>query len=160
MLIDINGVMSYNKNTGEFLWKKNAGGRAYAGRPAGYKNLKGYVQLRLENRTWLAHRLAWVAVHGSIDPASQIDHINGDRADNRIENLRCVSGFVNQQNRHAAAKHNKTAMLGVGITPNGKKYTARITAFGKRYYIGSYATAEGASQAYAQKKDKLNQGLL
>lgn len=157
MLIDIRGVMSYNKSTGEFLWKKNAGGRAYTGCQAGYKNLKGYVQLRLENKTWLAHRLAWFVVHGSIEPSSQIDHINGDRADNRIINLRCVNGFLNQQNRHSAARHNKTATLGVGTTPDGKKYTARITAFGKRYYVGSYATVEDAHRAYMQKKIELNQ---
>lgn len=80
----------YTPETGVFMWKKRSQGRQLD-RPAGSFNTNGYRQIRLFGKLHLAHRLAWIYVHGSIDQELTIDHINGERDDNRISNLRLVT---------------------------------------------------------------------
>lgn len=73
----------------------------------------GYKKMRFNNRSWRQHRVVWLLTYGCW-PVGDIDHINGDRADNRIENLRDVCGPQNQQNR-AIGKNNKTGHMGISV---------------------------------------------
>lgn len=82
--------LDYQPTTGIFTWRKN-------GKPAGCKHPNGYVVIRLQGRLYYAHRLAWVHVHGN-GPKQVIDHINQDKGDNRISNLRDVSQSANVKN--------------------------------------------------------------
>jgi hypothetical protein len=139
-------VVGYDPNTGKFVWLKNRGGKAIAGAEAGTKHSRGYIEINVLGRRWLAHRLAWFMVYGH-EPEGQIDHINGVRSDNRIANLRDVDASDNQSNRHGPAAHNSCGYLGVEALPSGA-FAARVTKRGQRTYLGTFAAPDEAHGAY------------
>lgn len=89
-------ILHYNPNTGAFTWKicprKSIKEGSIAGR------LSRYIQIQYKGKKYYAHRLAWLYMYGKL-PKNQIDHINRDKTDNRISNLRDVTHFENQQNQ-------------------------------------------------------------
>jgi hypothetical protein len=110
----------------------------------------GYIRIGINNKLYVAHRLAWLYVHGEF-PESEIDHINGDRADNRILNLRKATPAENSQNR-ARYCSNSSGFMGVYFNKRHKKYCARINHLGKKKHLGLYDTAELAFEAYKEAK--------
>ena len=153
---ELKRLFDYNPDTGEFTrlsakaW--NAGN--------GSINKNGYRVININNKVYYAHRLAWLYVYGSF-PENQIDHINGDPSDNRIENLRDVDSNKNQQNIYGPQKNNTTGFRGVmymGAKRRGKKYSAGIHHNGKKYYLGYFSTPEEASVAYETKRNELLNG--
>lgn len=112
-------------------------------------NAGGYFQIRLEGPLYYAHRLAWLYVNGDW-PSRKIDHRDGDRANNRITNLRLATDKQNCQNARLR-KSSKTGLKGVyfqGVVA-ARPYAAAIqTGIGKRY-LGCFATPEEAHAAYA-----------
>jgi hypothetical protein len=131
----------YCPTTGQFF-RITAKGR----RPAGTRNSCGYIRIVIDRKAYLAHRLAWLYVHGRF-PAADTDHINGDRADNRISNLRDVPRSVNAANRHTANKNNASHVLGVSARRN--RWVAQRSIQGTNRYLGMFDTAEAAQHAYA-----------
>lgn len=106
----------------------------------------------------MAHRLAWLLHYGSW-PSRHIDHINGDRADNRIANLRECDDAENQQNLRAATAASKSGLLGVTTRTyrNGAvRYAASIQVDGTKRYLGVYGTPEEAHSAYRAAKRQLH----
>lgn len=101
------------------------------------------------------HRIAWLLVHGTL-PA-QIDHINGDRQDNRLANLREVVGWSNQQNVRRPTVRNKLGVLGVSSSGYGR-FFATITSKGKTVHLGTHDTAELAHAVYVKAKRELHAG--
>jgi hypothetical protein len=95
--------LTYDPSTGIFLWNKPLRGRR-SNRVAGSVNPFGYVVIGIGGVIQSAHRLAWIYMHGSIPRNKFIDHINRDRSDNRIENLRLVSQKENNLNRSESRK--------------------------------------------------------
>ncbi len=91
-------VLSYDPETGALTWLVDPGNQLSAGAPAGCQNGKGYVQVQLSGRRLKAHRLAWYLHHGTDPGPLQVDHINRDRSDNRICNLRLVDAKGNRAN--------------------------------------------------------------
>lgn len=128
-----------------------------AGRITGNRNTGGHIGFAIDRRMYLAHRLAWLYVHGSW-PEGQIDHINGIRTDNRICNLRDVSRSINAQNVHGARKDNKLGLLGVCWREASKKFIAQIQVAGKVRHLGMFRTAEDAHEAYLKAKRKYHPG--
>lgn len=150
-------LLVYDRATGEFRWKVSRG-RSKAGSIAGRKSRLGYTQIRIDGRIYMSHRIAWLYETGGA-PNGDIDHINGEKSDNRIDNLRDVTRAVNQQNRKTAqANNNSTGLLGAYKTGTPGRYFARIRVDGKIHHIGVYGSAEEAHQAYLQAKRKMHIG--
>lgn len=132
----------YDPETGVFT-RNTSWGRRKAGDVAGCISPQGYRYLVFNGRATPAHRLAWLWVHNEW-PSGDIDHINRDRLDNRIENLRCVSRSVNCHNIPARGHSGEK---GVTASSKGKRWDARIMINRKPIYLGQYATKEEAAAA-------------
>lgn len=117
--------------------------------------LTGYIRIQVNGKRHMAHRLVWLYIHG-VWPLGCVDHINGNRSDNRIENLRDVSPSVNSQNYRNIRRDNTTGFMGVSI--NGSGFQAVIRVNGKRYGLGTYKTAEQAHRVYVEAKRKMHVG--
>lgn len=115
---------------------------------------KGHVQIRVDGRLYLAHRLAWLYVYGFI-PNGDIDHINGNRSDNALSNIRIGTHAQNMQNRRTPSHGSKTGFL--GVSPTGRRYQARIGNGPYELYLGSFDTAEEAHAAYLKAKRELHE---
>lgn len=121
----------------------------YAGRAAGSIGADGYVTIGLGRERARAHRLAWRIVHGAW-PTLAIDHINGDKTDNRIANLRQVTAKQNRENQQRARSDSRTGLL--GVWPVGGKFAAILVVDGRKRRYGTFATPEEAhAVAIAQK---------
>jgi hypothetical protein len=103
---------------------------------------------------YLAHRVAWAFYYGQ--PDQDVDHIDGDPTNNRIENLRSVKHKENQQNIRKARKDNISGLLGVAIHRQTGKYTAQIWKDNKKKHLGIFETAEEAHQIYLEAKRKMH----
>jgi hypothetical protein len=142
-------LLNYDGATGEFTWRVKRRGCAQGSR-AGCRMKSGYDIIRLDNMLHLAHRLAWLHTTGSW-PAHQIDHINGDRADNRISNLREATNIENAHNRRKR-RNNKSGYAGVRVESH--KWLAEIKVNYKPIRLGLFATPEEASEAYQKARKK------
>lgn len=153
----LRAALHYDPNTGQFTHLV-ATSKTAIGDVAGCAHSAGYRKYSIAHCTYTGHRLAWLYVHGKW-PVAQIDHINGDRTDNRICNLREADATLNAQNRHVAAKRNKSGFIGVA-SPNGKRKTYRvsITTRGVGKHIGVFSTAEEARECYIAAKRELHPG--
>lgn len=146
-------LLSYDPETGIFIWLVSKPPRISVGSIAGCVNKIGYYQITINRKQYLAHRLAWVYMTGEWPP-NDIDHINGVRNDNRISNLRLATRSQNTTNQ-GAHSDNTTKLKGITkITWTNKdgtikvKYVAKCGLNNIHHYIGSYPTAELASAAY------------
>ncbi|MFZ5565995.1 MAG: HNH endonuclease [Pseudomonadota bacterium] len=146
----------YDPDTGVFTWAVPAGS-AGAGRVAGCVNRKGYRQIRLGGGLHSAHRLAWLITYGAW-PSGDIDHINGNKDDNRLENLRDVASTINMQNQRGPHKSNNSGLLGVDYHKASHKWRAQIRLDGKKHQLGLFDTAEDAHTAYRCAKRSLHAG--
>lgn len=142
-------LLDYDPQTGVFCVIST-------GRKAGFVRLSGYVGVNLLGAQFYAHRLAWLWVHGRW-PDECIDHINGERADNRIANLRAVCKRVNDQNRRKARRGSKTGVLGVNATASGT-FVAQISIDGKSIGLGTFKTPQEAHEIYIAAKRRLHEG--
>jgi hypothetical protein len=141
---------TFDYRDGELWWKVTAPKRDMT-KPAGCKSQNGYMitnyMFKGNRRKYLIHRLIWIWHHGN-DPDT-IDHINRDRADNRIENLRDVSLSVNHMNRCDTHTVNK---LPKGVTKQSgaklKPYKVQRKVNGKQTFVGIYETIPEAVAAY------------
>lgn len=147
-------LLDYSPETGEFRWRFGRRGVS-AARVTWSPDSYGYYQISVDGRTYKAHRLAWLYVHGAWPP-DQIDHINGIRGDNRIVNLREATRAENQGNQRKARSDNKTGLLGVFRAGGSSKFRAQICLRGNKLHIGYFSTAEEAHQAYLAAKRELH----
>lgn len=147
-------LLNYDSQTGLFTWKVGRP-KASMGALAGSITKDGYVMLTIDRAKVYAHRVAWLFEKNAW-PAAEIDHINGVRHDNRIENLRDVSPSVNQQNVRRARCDNKSGFL--GVTRQKNLWTSQLTIGGKTLHLGLFRTPEEASEAYLKAKRKHHDG--
>lgn len=153
-LAELKRLLSYDPETGEFRWLVYRGRRAKAGQRAGSVNWTGYRRVYVNGRAWLAHRLAYLFVHGEL-PDAPIDHINCERDDNSARNLRVGPTALNNQNVRRPRKQNLLGAL--GVMQSGAKFRAGIQVNGKKLYLGTFSTIEEASAAYLKAKREMHQ---
>jgi len=140
--------LSYNPHSGIFLWEETN----YRKTPltcAGNLDKSGYIRIHVVGRKVAAHRLAWFFSHGEW-PQQEVDHINGDKSDNRINNLRLVTRSQNQMNS------DKSKGFGVDFYKKYGLWRARITKDSVVKHLGYFETKEKAKCAYLEAKQKLH----
>ena len=142
-------LLDYDPDTGVFVWRVSRGS-VKAESVAGCTHHEGYVHISIDGRKRLAHRLAWLYVHGCW-PTNQIDHINRVRDDNRLCNLREVTNQKNHWNR-GKQKNNSSGLIGVFWDKKAKKWRAYINVCGKQKHLGLFDTQEEANATYARAK--------
>lgn len=160
-------ILDYDPETGALTWKEREPETFYgiseakaressmawngrrAGKPAGCDNGNGYIMTRIrfggQQVKVYAHRAAWAITHG--EWPNYIDHINGDRSDNRLCNLRSVSQSENLRNQRRQ-RHPKSGQFGVYPYGSGGRWTSKIRINGKSRHLGCFATKEDAAAAY------------
>jgi len=165
-------LLRYEPETGKLFWRERTpdmfddGLRTASQRTAAwntnYKNKEafkltdkdGYFCGTIFSQRYYAHRIAWSIFYGK--PLSmQIDHINGNKADNRIANLRACRDYENYWNC-AARKNNKSKLKGVSFHKASGLWRSEISAKGVKHYLGYYRTAEEAHNAYCEASLKLH----
>jgi HNH endonuclease len=154
---EIDAALAYDATTGEVVWKMKLSAKQRVGDKAGYLDSEGYWSIQFRGKSYKAHRLAWLLTHGKW-PELFIDHINGDRADNRIENLREASRSLNAQNQRKPQGNSKSGVLGVSRYRD--KWKAQISNSGRVIYLGLYASTVEASAAYLRAKRELHAGCV
>jgi hypothetical protein len=148
-------LMHYEADTGKLFWKERPRiffkrdkdwkrwNTRYAGKEAFSKNSTGYLDGMIFRRMYRAHQCAW-ALHYGEWPGEHIDHINGVRDDNRIDNLRLAGWSENARNA-AIGKLNTSGVL--GVCPLRSRWRAYIRVNGKNEHLGVFDTLEGAAAA-------------
>ena len=131
------------------LFNKVDRGKARKGDEAGFKNNKsGYIFLNISGKHCRVHRIIYTLIKGGIPESCQIDHINGNRADNRIENLRVVTNQENSFNRTEAKGFSWYARYG--------QFKAYICKDYKLHHLGYYDTILDARAAYLRAKREMH----
>jgi hypothetical protein len=158
-MIDINSYkeyLEYNPETGIFTWIKQPSGAVKAGTVAGCLMPNGYIAIRFKGPMITAHRLAFYLMHGYLPKI--VDHINRNRSDNRIDNLREVTPRQSNINRNIS-KYNKSGKTGVSWCNTYNRYVVSIYIKNKRKFMGYFDNLELAI-AKRQEAELLYYGML
>lgn len=156
---EVRYFFDYDKETGNLIRINTSKNHPHRlNKVAGCKYSEGYIVVSVPGgRRFSAHRLIWLWVYGEW-PKHEIDHINGNRSDNRIENLRDVTRSVNGENRRAADITNKSGILGASWLEKRKCYQVVISVRGTQHFLGLFKDPEQARNAYITAKRKLHEG--
>ena len=147
-------LFSYSPETGELRWAIKASRKVIPGNIAGCITHYGYRQVRVDGKFYKAHRIIWLMQTGQW-PKDEIDHINGQRDDNRLANLREATSGENKQNL-AKRSDNTSGHTGVLFEKRCKKWYSLVHVEGKAHCTGYYDTSEQAAAAYAAAKAELH----
>jgi len=149
-------VLHYDADTGQFTSLRAKGRRRHERVGTISKNEHfSYLRIRVDYKKYQAHRLAWLYVHGEW-PNDGIDHINGDKVDNRISNLRAATHAQNKQNLRKARSDSKSGLLGASWSLALNKWRACIGVDGKKKHLGYFDKAEQAHAVYIEAKRTLH----
>ena len=147
-------LFDYDDSTGVVIRKKTTSPRAIKGMVITHKNKAGYVQVRLKGKLWMLHRLIWCMKTGKM-PVKFIDHINGEKDDNRWCNLREADYYVNNQNRTRPDKDSATQLLGVTYDKQCGKYKVQLTLYGKKVVNKLFIDPLEAAAYYKTEKERI-----
>jgi hypothetical protein len=151
---ELKEILNYNPDTGIFSWnicKRGVKKDSIAGSITPF----GYSAIRINGKSYQAHRLAWLYTHGSF-PNDHIDHIDHNKLNNRLNNLRCASCSENLQNQIKAHYCNKTGLLGAYKIKDYDLFTSKIMINRKSKHLGCFKTAMEAHEAYIEAKRKIH----
>lgn len=149
----LRALLDYDAETGLFTWRRDRGGMAFAGTVAGAVNNKGYREIMVDRVRHKAHRLAWLYVTGQW-PADQIDHINGQRDDNRFANLREADNTLNCRNQ-SRPRSNTSGHKGVSWHKKMGKWTAHIRSEYRCIWLGAFDRIEDAIAARREAETRM-----
>lgn len=142
----IQSILNYDENTGIFTWKKSAANCIKVGQSAGTIEASGYIRIKILQKKYLTHRLAWLFCFGKF-PSDKIDHKNGIRHDNKISNLREATSAENNKNA-VKRKDNISGYKGVCFIKTSSKWMAYCNLNGKQHHLGCFNKKEDANLAY------------
>ena len=141
-------VLKYDISTGLFYWRVHRSKGIREGGLAGHADHRGYTRISIDNKKYLAHRLAWYYMCGEW-PDSDLDHIDGDKTNNRVENLRRCTKAQNSYN--ASYAKGSTGIKGVRVKPSGS-YDVRVSS----KYLGSYKDLELAEFVAMEARESMH----
>jgi len=151
--------LSYDRLTGELTWnhlayRSSRWNTRYARKPAGYLNQEGYLFVKLDGEAYPAHRVIWALINGEIPEYLSVNHIDGDKRNNRIANLRLATDSQKQASR----KRNKAKPLPKGIYWNAprRRYHVDLKYKGERYYGGVYQSLAEAKTVLATMQQRIH----
>lgn len=148
-------LLAYDAETGVVTRRVSLSNSTKIGDVAGSPTKKGYIAISVAGEKHLAHRLAWL-LHTGAWPQGQIDHKDGVRTNNAIQNLRDVSNRTNSENRKTPC--NSSGLLGVSWMTNARKWRAQICVKGAVIYLGLFVDKHAAYAAYLAAKKQLHVG--
>lgn len=143
-------LLHYEPETGHFTWRVSSAVAAIGSRAGGYHSL-GYRTIGVDYKKHLEHVLAWVWMTGE-RPDADIDHINGDKADNRWCNLREATRTQNNHNQRIRVNNKSGA---TGVRRSGNKFQAYLHIDGEFISLGRHDTVEEAAKVRAEAKQRL-----
>jgi len=143
-------ILDYDPDTGIFTNRYKRGGTTKKGSPAGHLKSNGYITIQVDGKSYYAHRLVFLWMTGEFPSGQHVDHVNGNKSDNRFSNLRDVSVSANLHNQRGSK------VKGYYWAKYHKKYRAQIVVNNKKIVIGAYETEEEARQAYLNYKTREN----
>jgi hypothetical protein len=146
--------LTYDPASGLFCWRVSST-RVKAGDIAGTPDWKGYIRIRIGATKYQAHRLAWLFMTGDDPGALTIDHINGDKGDNRFDNLRLATNSENQRNKGRYACKS-SGFKGVYWHKTKGRFYAAIRADGRLHHLGYFDSEDDARKAYAVAAERLH----
>ena len=153
----LKSLLNYNPETGEFTWLVNRR-RDLVGKIAGCSKHAGggkfYTYVKIDGKQYYAHRLAWLYTFGAW-PENQIDHVNQDSLNNRLSNLRDVTGSENLNNQKMS-KNNLSGVTGVIFRNKSQKWEACIRVNGKLIHLGLFNLKADAIVARKNAEVKYN----
>ena len=158
MPITLNGTLAdrfneaFEYKDGELYWKMSRTNAIQAGSVAGTSYPRGYRRVYFDGKTWGVHRIIWTMFHGEIPPKMQIDHINGNASDNRIENLRLANNADNCKNRNP--RKTNTGVRNVSFVNN--KYRVALQTNNHKIYCGAFDDLELAELVAMEARDKFH----
>ena len=145
-------LLDYDPETGVFRWRVSRGNKIPAGSLAGCLGGDRYWHICIDYKIYAAHRLIWL-YHKGVWPKDQIDHINGDRLDNRVVNLREANNQQNHMNI-GITRANTSGVRGVSQDRPGGKWRAQIVVQGRQRLLGYFQLKEEAKAAYDAMAEK------
>jgi len=153
---EIVDYLGYNPETGTLTWKKKTSNlsRIKIGQEAGTKvSSSGYINIIFKKKNYLAHRVAYFIYHGVDPKEKQVDHIDGDHFNNKIDNLRLATNSENIRNR-PFQKNNKSGIVGVSWYEISKKWVAYVSIMKKRIHLGYFDDIEEAKAVRIEAEKK------
>jgi hypothetical protein len=141
-MTNFNEYLKYNPETGDIIWIKKPNDRVQINNIAGNLKPDNYLSIKFKGKAYLAHRLAWFLYYGKW-PKNQIDHINGIRNDNRINNLRDVTSRQNNLNRKS---HREKTVKYYTYNKTKQVWIVQKRIEGKRTHLGCFDSEEKARQ--------------
>ena len=147
-------LLNYDPETGVFTWAVDRG-NVKAGSIAGCLFMQGYIGISINKSSYKAHRLAWIYMYGVIPKGLTVDHKNGNKSDNSLDNLRLATTAQQNQNAKIYAS-NTSGFVGVVWHKQSNKWRAYITVNKQTKHLGSFNTPEAANDARIKAKAELH----
>lgn len=147
----VSSLLSYDPEAGILRWRVARNNRVKVGQEAGSVSSNEYLHIGIDGRQYLAHRLAWLHVHGEW-PNGQIDHINRVKTDNRLSNLRACSPRENSRNRKIRCD-NKSGVPGIHWSNKKNAWGTSVAVAGRQVSAGYFNDLGSAEQAIKQLRE-------
>lgn len=144
-------LFSYDKESGKLYWKIKPNDRTHVGTECGHIMNCGYKHISYKGKKYLAHRLIWF-IQNAVWPEKQLDHINGLKLDNRLENLREVTNRMNANN---LKQHRQGHLVGSSFDKRRNKWQSYIKLDKVRKHLGYFQTQLEAHSTYINKCKEL-----